>query len=153
MQESIDELGSENIWGGFWILNSNIEGLRESLCPGSGPSIVFVLSSDSWELQEQPLEQGWEAKNMPFLAPPSLDNKSPFYLFFPSLFITHFFMSSKPASARRMGNVSWTVPQPWRGAPVVDAVSLRARTRVPTTALPCAWLLPIRCFKINAVKG
>ena len=34
----------------------------------------------------------------------------------------------------------------------MDAVSLRARARRTTTALSSAWLLPIHCFKINAVK-
>lgn len=110
------------------------------------------MLSDSWELHEQPLEQGGEIKNMPFFAP-APPKKSPLDSFFPGLLIVRFFMSSEVASARRMGSVSWMVSQPWHKAPAVDAVSLRARTRVPTTALLCAWLLLIRCCKINAVKG
>lgn len=48
--------------------------------------------------------------------------------------------------------MSWMVPQPWHGAPAVDAVSLRAKAHRTTTALSCAWLLPTHCFKINAIK-
>lgn len=44
MQESVDELGSENIQGVTPILK---------LCPASGPSIAIVFSSDLWELHEQ----------------------------------------------------------------------------------------------------
>lgn len=138
MQESVDELGSENIQGVTPILK---------LCPASGPSIAIVFSSDLWELHEQTLEQGGGAKFTPFLA--LLYNKSPFDLFFPSLLLMHFFMSSELASARRMGSMSWLVAQPWPGPPAVDGAS----SRVPRAAPPCVWLLPTRCFKINSFKG
>lgn len=61
-------------------------------------------------------------------------------------------MSSELTSARRMGSVSWMVPQPRHREPAVDAVSLGARARVPTAALLCAWLLPVCSFGINAVR-
>lgn len=51
-----------------------------------------------------------------------------------------------------MGSKSWIVPQPWHGAPAVDAGSFRARACATTTALWCAQLLPILCYEINVLR-
>lgn len=92
MQGSVGELESD-----YWRSDSNTEGFQGVLCPATGPRIVFALSSDSWEWQEQPLEQGGEEKKKTktFSSPPSLENKSPLDLIFSQSFSCPFFMSSE----------------------------------------------------------
>lgn len=77
MQESVDELGSENIQGVTPILK---------LCPASGPSIAIVFSSDLWELHEQTPKREEEQKLRHF-QPSCIINLLSIY-FFPVFYLS-----------------------------------------------------------------
>lgn len=91
MQGSVGELESD-----YWRSDSSIEGFQGVLCPATGPRIVFALSSESWEWQEQPWNrEEKKKKTKTFSSPPSLENKSPLDLIFSQSFSCPFFMSSE----------------------------------------------------------